>query len=374
MTIRAFIECLVIVAAVLVSCCAAADDKATYLRGAAVQLAWEKPLQPRIEQVGVREALATLCEGRQLAWLLDRRIDPDRPVSYVAGPAPLSTVVESLLKPLDAQVVRIGDTFVVGPRDSIQWLRTLAELQRLDLLRSGLALDKISQLSRPVIWNWGDLAQPRQIVAEETRRLRLTIEEIDRVPYDLWGRGSLAGMTLGEAVTVIAWQYDCRLHWGENGAAKLVPIQYPIQVSRVLPNYSLDRDAVTEEFPNLHLEPQGKSLEARGRIEEIEALQRWMKGTTADRTKRKPMKNDWRSRKFTLNFENAPLIDLLKLLKQQGLPVEWDEAGFAAASVDLKQKVNLKLTDATAEVLIEDLCRQTGLKSDADSSRVVISP
>lgn len=350
-----------------------AEEKVTFLRGAAARQAWDKPLQPRVEGISLRESLGTLCDSRKLAWMLDRRIDPDQLVSYTAGSAPLSVIVTSLIEPLHAQAILLGDTVIVGPQESMQWLRTLAELQRVDLQRSGLTATRISQLSRPVTWRWEEAAEPRKVVSEEVRRLSLEVRGLDKLPYDLWGSGSLVGLTPGEAITVIAWQYDHRLHWGEKGAATLVPIELPIAVSRVLPNFSGDRAAVAQEFPDLQLEPQGKSLAARGRVEEIEALEHWLKGTTTDRSKKKPTRNDWRARKFTLKLENAPLVDVLELLKKQGLPLEWDAAALADAGIDLKQKVSLQREDATADTLIEDLCRQAGLKSQADATRVVIS-
>lgn len=350
-----------------------AEEKVTFLRGTAARQAWDKPLQPRVEGITLRESLGTLCDSRKLAWMLDRRIDPDQLVSYTAGSAPLSVIVTSLIEPLHAQAILLGDTVIVGPQESMQWLRTLAELQRVDLQRSGLTANRISQLSRPVTWRWEEAAEPRKVVSEEVRRLSLEVQGLDKLPYDLWGSGSLVGLTPGEAITVIAWQYDQRLHWGEKGAATLVPIELPITVSRVLPNFSGDRAAVAQEFPDLQLEPQGKSLAARGRVEEIEALEHWLKGTTTDRSKKKPTRNDWRARKFTLKLENAPLVDVLELLKKQGLPLEWDAAALADAGIDLKQKVSLQREDATADTLIEDLCRQAGLKSQADATRVVIS-
>ncbi len=64
---------------------------------------------------------------------------------------------------------------------------------------------------------------------------------------------------------------------------------------------------------------------------------------------------------------------MLDLLKKQGLPLEWDAAALSEAGIDLKQKVNLQRVDASADTLIDDLCRQAGLKSQADATRVVIS-
>jgi len=350
-----------------------AAEKAIFLHGAAARQAWDKPLQPRVEGLSLREVLGTLCDNRKLAWMLDRRIDPDQPVSYTAGSAPLSAIMAALVEPFHAQAILLGDTVIVGPKESIQWLRTLAELQRVDLQRSGLPAARISQLSRPVAWHWEEASEPWKIVSEEVRRLSVEVQGLDKLPYDLWGSGSLVGLTPGEAITVIAWQYDQRLHWGEKGAASLVPIVLPIAVSRVLPNFSVDRVALAEEYPELQLEPQGKSLTARGRVEEIEALEHWLKGATTDRSKKKPLRNDWRARKFTLKLENAPLVDVLELLKKQGLPLEWDATALAEAGIDLKQKVSLQREDATADTLIEDLCRQAGLKSQADATRVVIS-
>lgn len=159
-----------------------AEEKVTFLRGAAARQAWDKPLQPRVEGISLRESLGTLCDSRKLAWMLDRRIDPDQLVSYTAGSAPLSVIVTSLIEPLHAQAILLGDTVIVGPQESMQWLRTLAELQRVDLQRSGLTATRISQLSRPVTWRWEEAAEPRKVVSEEVRRLSLEVQGLDKLP------------------------------------------------------------------------------------------------------------------------------------------------------------------------------------------------
>ena len=355
------------------TCITQAEDKIVFVRGSAARQAWEKPMQPRLDSSPLRETLTALFEGRRLAWMLDRRIDPDQMVTYTDGSAPLAEIVESMLQPLSAKAVFIGDTIIIGPGDRIQWLRTLAELQRSELQRSGLPVAKIGQLSRAVVWTWGDLAEPRQVAEFEARKLAIPLQGVDSIPYDLWGSGSLVGMTVGEAMTVIAYQYDQRLQWKSGGTAGFTPIQLPVEVSRVLPNFTLDPQIIHEDFPELHIEPQtGKAVEARGKIEDIEVLEKLVKGTLTERRKPKDGRITWRAEKYSLKVENAPVIEILKVLKQQGIPVEWNEKELKDAGVDLNQKISLEHKDATAEVLIQDLCRQAGIDSETRPQGMIL--
>lgn len=351
-----------------------AAEKLVPLRGAAVRVAWDKPTQPHLEGIPVRDALSAICDGQRLAWMLDRRLNPDSIIHYTAGRVSLSEVLNRSLEPIESQAILLGDTIIVGPMRYVRGLRTLTERQRIELQQFGLPVAKVSELSRQVTWTWDDLTEPREIIRRGIERTSWKLDGLDQVPYDLWGRGALVGMTTGEAMTVILSQYDLQLRWTQNGTALVVPIEGPVEISRTLPNFSQDTQTASEQFPDLQWEQKGSEVRVRGRVEDIDALEKWLKGTARDRTDQTPPKGNWRTRKFTLQVENAPLVDFLNQLKKQGVPVEWDESELTRSGIDLRQKINISGKGVTAEMLIRDLCQQAHLKSDSNSTGIVIHP
>ena len=292
-----------------------------------------------------------LCTPRRLAWVIDRRLDRDQLLSCELLESPLSEFLPQVLESIAADAVVVGSTVIVGPHESIRWLRTLVEIQRTELSKSGATPQQVSALGRALDLHWDDLAEPAQLVKEVTQRIKLDVTGAASIPYDLWGSGQLVGVTAGEALTVLAWQYDLQFRWEPGGKAALVPLKVPVQISRVVPLAESRREAAKSQFPDLTWEPEGKSLRLTGRVEELEALDQWIKGGAKPRpTPKGPV--DWRTRKFTLTVKNSPLLDLLRALKQQGIPLTWDEPALTTAGVDLTQKINLDLTDASPDGLL----------------------
>lgn len=334
----------------------AVDKKPEFVRGAEFRRTWNSPIRASFERTPLRSVMQQLCSTAKLAWVVDRRLDPDQLVSCNLPAAPLSELLPQILEPIQADAVIVGDTVIVGPQAATRQLRTLAELQRPAAKQVSPAWGRQAEL------HWNELAEPRQMIEDLARisKVKLAGGAV-LIPYDLWGSGDLVGVSTGEALTVLAWQYDFQLRWDTSGKMSLVPLQLPVSVSRLYLIPEAKREAAKLQFPELSWKAEGKSLRVSGRVEELEALELWRTGGTVPRHKPKQPLGDWRTRKFNLQIKNAELIDVLKSLKNQGVPLDWNEAALVAAGVDLHVKLQINLTGASVEELLSALCQPAQL-------------
>lgn len=352
----------------------AAEPPDPVARGGEFRKAWNNPIRAGLDKEPLRSALQQLCSTSGIAWVVDRRLDPDQHLSCSpAAAVPLSKFLPELLETIQADAVVVGDTVIVGPQEKIRWLRTLVEIQRKELHANAGSAKLVQSLGLPRDLHWADLAQPRQLAVDLAQRAKINLTGAELFPYDLWGSGDLVGVSAGEALTVLAWQYDLQLKWEAGGKAKLVPLQLPVSVSQSFPIPETKRAVAMAQFPDLTTAAEGKSLRFTGRIEELEALELWLKGGTKPRPNPKKPAGDWRTRKFTFKVANAPLIDVLKRLKEQGIPLDWDEDALVAAGVDLKVKLQIELEGASAQEMLSAICDPVELKFVITEQGAVIS-
>ena len=353
----------------------AAEPPDPVARGGEFRKAWNNPVRAGFDKEPLRSALQQLCSTSGIAWVVDRRLDPDQRLSCSpAAAVPLSEFLPELLATIQADAVVVGDTVIVGPQQKIRWLRTLVEIQRNELHANAGSAKLVQSLGLPRDLHWADLAQPRQLAVDLAQRAKVNLTGAELIPYDLWGSGDLIGVSTGEALTVLAWQYDLQLQWEAGGKATLVPLQLPVSVTRLFPVLEANRKAAMAQFPDLTTAAEGKSLRWTGRIEELEALDLWLKGGAKPRPNPRRPAGDWRTRKFTFQVENAPLIEVLKRLKEQGIPLDWDEDARVAAGVDLKHKLQIDLQGASAPEMLSAICDPADLKFAITEEGAVISP
>lgn len=366
----------------LVTCCLAADKQTQPLRGAPFRTAWNQPSRVRLEGITLRLVLEQLCTARKLAWVADRRLDLDQSVSCDATDVPLSEIISHLLEPLQAQAVVVGSTIVIGPSESTRWLRTLTDRQRLAVQHvQNLATAKTLRTGMDI--HWEELTQPRELVNQVLEQRRLRIQRLDDIPYDLWNRGDLVGVTAGELLTILVWQYDLQVEWKPNGEGVLNPLIVPLTTQRSVRLTASQKASIPEMFPDLTWTPAltsaslDRPYQATGRLEELESLEKWLRDAKSPVTSRPRTGEaaEWRQRKFaTFRTDGAPLIQVLKQLKEQKLPIEWDEEQLVAFGVDLQTAITVDLKQAGLEEMVQVICEQAGLEYKVTADAISLSP
>lgn len=349
----------------------AADFPAARARGVEFHRIWDSPVRAKLDRTPLRSALEQLCSARKVGFVIDRRLDPDKELACELLDLPLSEFLPTVLESIQAEVVVIGNSLVIGPQEPQHWLRTLAAIQRSDQQAHPGTAAITSERARQIDLRWPALSDPRQLILDLAKRGKIQITGTELIPYDQWGEGDLIGVTSGEALTVLASQYDLRLRWTSATTAELVPLEPPVAFTKSLTIATARRDSARIQFPELTWVPQGNAVRVSGRVEEIEGLERWLKGGSSSRP-RTPAKSTWRTREYTLKVVDTPVLTLLQELQKQGFPVEYDEAELKNSGITATSKLDLDVQSVTADELISQVCLPFGWESQATESGIVI--
>jgi hypothetical protein len=358
---------LPVVAALLSSVAVAADVPKNLLSKAAFNRALNEPLTARFDEIELGTLLKTLGDERRLAFLLDRRIDPSREVSWRTGGEPFLEVIADRLSADHASARAIGSTVFVGPEESLQKLRTVITLRMEELEAKGQPALKLQfAVRRDHSIPWDEATEPRVVLAEIQQRWGIAIQGVEEVPYDLWPAGLMNDVNFVQALSLILIQYDRTFEWGKDGTSvTIVPMPDKVWIERRHAIPSDRRDSLLDDVGGI-LKSIDHTLErdrlmVRASLEEHEkiatALGRRPGKSTPTKVSAAPLKQ----RLFTLTAENVRIGDAFQALREQGIAVEYDEAAFEAARIDFNRRVDLKLNKASADVFLSVLCEPLGV-------------
>ncbi len=368
----------------------AGDEAVAYATSVRLEERLGASLSASWVNVDLRTLLLRIGRERQVALILDRRIDPSRLQSFEARQQPLREALDELAERLDAGLSFAGNAVVLAPPDSAARLRTLIQL-RTDEIPDGVkpgAKPQAAKLrNRRLALNerrtirWADLDEPRGLVEQIAGRWALTVDGLDLVPHDLWAVGTIPEATAAEALSMVLNQFDLTFEWTAHAdGIRIVPLSGEVAIERkYVPRGMTVAEAVRtwpDDFPGVKAEAAGREVRVRGRIEDHDALQASLKpGGAMPRTSKKPSKTGptpLARRTFTLRTQDAPAAAILEKLKESGLKIEWDAAALKAAGVDLTKRIALDLKDATADQLFDAICKPLGIEFTIAGEKITL--
>src|SRR5690606_13695871 len=147
-----------------------------------------KALRQRIsifrERADLSELVDRLAELNRTSVLIDRRIDPCAQVRLEVNQVLLQSAYAELASQVGADLGQIGSTLMIGRRDELDRLLTLAEWHR-DRLREMTVVPSARRVQllrkRPI--QWDDLAEPRQLLPKIAAAWQATVTNPDLVPH-----------------------------------------------------------------------------------------------------------------------------------------------------------------------------------------------
>ena len=122
------------------------------VRGQAFEETLNQHISVRWENVDLRTIMARLTAEYQIAFLRDRRIDPDAVVSVSTAPKPAREVVADVAVLAGGDVRFVSNTAYIGPELAARNLRTLIALRT----------DELSGIE--------GISREHQLVCQSTRR------------------------------------------------------------------------------------------------------------------------------------------------------------------------------------------------------------
>ncbi|EAQ81441.1 hypothetical protein DSM3645_23656 [Blastopirellula marina DSM 3645] len=338
-------------------------------------VAFEKQLEAEVdlhwEDVPLRDALDRLSNSQEIAFFLDRRIDPDQTISISADATPLDVLVQMLAQRAGAGSCHVGSVVYIGPVDTAKDLATIAAVQA-DFARQGREA-AVRELSETDALHWPELTEPRLLLTDLAKQHRLTFTNLEAaVPHDLWRAGEFPKQSTAESLTLLLAGFGATYRFGKDADGKpqllLTPLPENPQLTRRFPFRGDLNDAVKKvkaEFPELAIKTQTGALEVTGRFEDVSLAGRMLRGETVRRMNVTPGK-----KVYSLNVEQQPLGAVLSSLeKSLGLKIETADDAQEA----LHDRVSFSVENASLVELLQAAFAKTSLRFELRDKLLTIT-
>ena len=111
----------------------AADPPVTWWTGENLRAALGQKIGVTWSNISLRRALTSLSKSRQVAIILDRRVDPDQKIELTLDDVPLDIALKRIAERAKIGVGQVGSVFYFGPEVSAKRIRTLSVLAHEEL-------------------------------------------------------------------------------------------------------------------------------------------------------------------------------------------------------------------------------------------------
>lgn len=332
--------------------------------------------------IGLRQALRQVSRDRNIAILLDRRVDPMQELSINIEDHSLRGCLERMAQHVNAAVAIAGNTVCIGPVESTAKLRTLIRLRAGELADDSTGIPKRRQfdLLREHTLRWEDFTRPADLLRQVTEQYDLSIEGLELVPHDLWAQGTLPRVDACALLSLILIQFDLTFEWIDNGGGiRLVPVPDVVVVEGRYRPRGMTADAavalLNREMPGVFVQVAGQNVLVRGTVERLEEAAAIIRpAATRPRRAVRSTSLPLRFRQFTIRRQRVRFSTLLKSLEQKGVEFEYDAGRLAAAGVDLNRLIEIEANRASADELLQMMCDPVGLSFAVDGVKVTLTP
>jgi hypothetical protein len=347
----------------------------TWATGPALQKNLAESVDIFLAENPMRQALESVARNKNVAVLLDRRIDPGRKIEISLRQTPLKETLESIAQKYNLGISMVGPVVYFAPPETARTVRTLVALRREDVRRLAPGTAKKFFEQKSIVWD--DLTAPRELVQILGSENGIQIAGQDQIPHDLWAAADLPPLDLIERITLIAGQYDLTFQVSADGKRiTLLPVPEHVVLVRTYPAGSQAR-ATAKNYaslaPQARIQIDGDKIIVTGTIEDHERISSPQR--SAQRNTAKSADTDLASKRHTLTIEEQPIGPLLEQLAPRlNLELKIDKKALEQAGVSLDQRVSFSVKNATLDELLQAALKNTGLKFIRRENIVQIEP
>lgn len=334
----------------------------------------QKKVSVRWQEVSVREACRRLSETQGVVIWVDRRLDPQSPITLQCEDETVRQVLERIAQSCGAQLVVLPTLCYLGPTDAAVELPTLLEIAREELKTAPLPLRR--KLAQKSSIQWQRLTTPQQIVRELTRPLGVSVGGLDAVPHDLFDAGELPITTATDQLTFFLASFDRMWKIGGPGnRIAIVPIVRPLRIARTYNWRGSDKarlDAVLAQVPVADVRVTGEQVSVIATAQEHEVLRGLLASITELPRTSRPTKRKGPERKlFSLRLQDQSAGAVLReLARQLNLQLQVDEA----AQTSLETRISIDIVQVDLNELLETISKAAGLIVKATDEELQVSP
>lgn len=351
---------------------------------AAEQIQWltGEPLEKALTQkagvtwsnVPLRQSLTRFCESKKLAFVLDRRIDPDRKFDLTVEDAPLEEVLLRIASRLDLGWAMVGPVSYFGPKPTAQSIRTVAALRAQEAAKLPPTVRATWGQPRPL--KWPDATAPKDLLTTLARENKFEIKGLDQVPHDLWAAADWPGLNVASRLTLILAQFDLSFEIAADGASiSLVkfPADAKIEIAYNVPGSAEEIASGLKQNSLLaaaEINPTGNKIVVRARQEDHDAIKELLARRPVKRTNVRENTKDVYTLKVTLAADK--LLD--QLAKKLSLELKIDHDAIAAKGLSLSKEVQLDVKQVNIDQLLRAVLDPVGLRFKRNGKVVEVMP
>lgn len=347
-----------------------ADDfHADWKTGSEFEETLELPISVTLQGNGLRATIRHLAQLREVAMLLDRRVDPGQPVEIRALEVQLWEFAQDLAEQHQIGVCQVEEVLYFGPKSICQRLATLVAVKEEELRQQGSTTRQL--WSRKTSWKWGDLAEPRELLAQLAKQNDVRIANPAAIPHDLWAGVSLPPLALHTRLQLILAQYDLTFEYS-GSEVRLIPIPENLVLERRYTGGSraAQRKQRWEELaPEAEIQLAGRQIVVRGRWEDHQQIEADLKPKS-----RGPRSTE---KRYTLTVENKPLDAILQAIcAQAGYELDFPRQAISQAGIRPDQLISFSVKQQSFAGLIRATLAssQLGFRLQGKTLTIFVKP
>lgn len=294
---------------------------------ASVQATWTRvPLRDWASRV-------TTLAGKPV--ILDRRIDPDHPVTRTARGEPLIDMIRGVAREAGATVEELPGAIWLAPAAAAG--RSAAAAADRDRRLAAMPASQRKPLLKAEPWRWPAGARPRELVSAALAEAGLGVEGLDALPHDHFPAADLPPLPLAERLDLVLAHFDRRIVWSADRGrptGRIVAIDAEITPQPA----GRPQTAVQADRPRRPATPPRQSVTVRD--------------------------------EFTLRLE-APLDQALAAIAGRlGLELDLDQASLAARGIAPGEIVRAEVEKASRDRLLDAVLQPVGLEWKIEGERL----
>jgi len=220
------------------------------------------------------ELLNLRAKSDGFSYLIDRRIDPETPITFSSEPVPLIEGLTKAMAAVPLDVVLCGDLLYIGPPGSGGILLLDTALRKQERRFSGNPNSE--RLTKPIRMEGPDGAVPSEMLAEMAKEIKFSWEKLHFMPFDCWREIHTAPIPAGEAFSLILIGFNVTWSLDEKKAVlRPVPLDLEKSVTRIYSaeDSELLRRIDRQKFPGVEIAEVAGTLHASGTFAQVAELE-----------------------------------------------------------------------------------------------------
>ncbi len=348
-----------------------AQQTSVWKTGPALRQALDAKLSLTWSERQLRDGLANLSQSTQVAIFLDRRIDPSQTLELSAADEPLQLLLAKIGGQAKAGVAAIGPCVYLGPPETAAVLSTVAAMRRNEV--SKLPADAKLRLLRTQAWQWSELAEPRQLLADLARQAGVNVQNAELIPHDLWPAQSLPPLPRVDRLSLLVAGFGLTFQIDAQGTAiRLVPLPESAALEKTYTTRGNAADLAVQLrriVPLAQIRTEPGKLRVTASQDDHDKVERLLAGERVTTTKKVKPGAGGGEKRYTLTVENQPAGAVLKTVANSlGKELKYDEALLEK----LKTNVSFTAKDVTLEELMKKTLTPLGLTYKLDEKALEI--